>query len=262
VPLKKDELMRHERRLSAAVQLLSFAQQTYMMYCNLRHNPHETKFANVTTRSLQRAQPEQIISALILALESSGIGGASAHGGQLITASAPSVDKVEEDLNTSQSLQGSRSDNASLHRPQSKSHSSRARFEGHNLPTKFKFGLANWTGTIEVCVAETAGDKATRIRKSQEQSEQPFLAVKIRMPTWLCYRTLQSTIHQCQSGWMHYFRIRTVYPWDSPRWRLLASLTKRDDVLSLQRELQGAEWSPEDCDEYGTDLIWVSLMDD
>jgi hypothetical protein len=32
VPLKKDELMRHERRLSMSVQLLSLAQQTYMMY--------------------------------------------------------------------------------------------------------------------------------------------------------------------------------------------------------------------------------------
>jgi hypothetical protein len=211
----------------------------------------------VITRSLQHIQPERIISGLLLALENSSSGSGSIPDRQLATISVPSA----KDFEAFQSLPGIYPKNASQAQRLSEPQSSLAIFKIYNFPNSFKFGLAGLTGTIEVGLLATADGKATQSRRKQDQSEQPVLTVEIRVPTWLCYRALQSTIYQCQRGWMHYFRIRTVYPSSSPRWKLLVEIIKRDDVDSLQRELQGTDWSPEDCDDSGFwNLMSVSLI--
>lgn len=118
----------------------------------------------------------------------------------------------------------------------------------------YKIGLASLTGSVEIYVP--SGTKKPDVKVSSER-EQPVFAVTIRMPTWLCYRAFESVVHRCQIGWMHYLRTRTIYPYMSPRWNHLEHLVRIDDVVSLQRELASADWTPDDCDDFGYTLLDV-----
>lgn len=223
ISLQKDAVVKHEKRLDKAVQLLLIAQQTYIL-------------------TLQRQQPGLIVSQLIRAIEARrDVGGSP----PVVAASTPIERRhsAEVVLRT-----GSRA---------------KTPVKGFRTSLRtISIGARGLTGLVEIEWPSTRADPHGSQSEDDLEYSHCVTRLRMQMPAWLSSRLFESTINQTHWGWTHHFRTYNTFYGRGTPWDLAVAAIRRNDLMALKRLFQDRVLTPFDrwwphrnADEYSEEFM-------
>lgn len=221
VVLKKSLLRKYELRLQAAVQHLSLAQQTYILYVGKWHNnPVEyiyLRTKNFARSALQQLQPSIIVSQVLKALDTRN------PSQEMTCVSASKSTRV----------------------PESKS-SSAPKHKSEDLRSIVRFGSAAVTGSVEI---QVSSDETHDLRSCGEDDFIPLprLRVRIHMPMWLCTSVIDSVVSRSISGWTCSLNTYGLLREDSAQVGRARDAFRNDDLSQIRILFQKRQLNPLDC---------------
>ncbi|OIW26931.1 hypothetical protein CONLIGDRAFT_492708 [Coniochaeta ligniaria NRRL 30616] len=218
IALRKDVIVKHEKRLHNAVKVLSIAQQTYIL-------------------SIQRMQPVLLASLIVDELEARKSSSSSSLTCQVLTAEHPDPYPTA-------------AGDASVTRTRNKGRAAVA------TRPAMRLGLQKVTGLIEIQVpVSVSPGRDTRQSNEDTDGEVLLFGVKIQLPSWLSSRILDSAVYQTHVGWTHDLRTYNTlrgtlddYFQKGTPWERATKAMKRDDLVMLRQLFASRVLTP--FDEY------------
>lgn len=143
-----------------------------------------------------------------------------------------------------------------------------ARSNTNTPKTSWTFGLPFATGTIQferLVIQDTHSElrKGCVTTEDTAACSSPTVRVKVVLPQWLSYKSLDMIAWKAQIGWKQYLRVRNIFPSDQwmHSWGTAfdrAAITIGYGSLNqLRSQFENRELTPWDENSHGTTLLTV-----
>lgn len=251
--LGKDELAKIERRLSHSVELLTIANQMYLMYAVSNHNfvPGSNKLRRVYRHLLEARRLDSVK--------------------YIPGSTAPSVQAREQQpLSPEATAIMSKSRNSTSSVGTVKSQPPFRQYdEDQETKSSWGLGFTCITGALELGFyqpppasnsnytsrIEPPKDKTAR----QPSSEVPKVKITVRLPTWWSSRVIEAFVYRSQCGWSQRLRTRNILANSDNRYGAARYNIENGDLAALTKQFDQRQLTPWDENEFGWNLILVGL---
>lgn len=250
---RKDELAKIERRLSRSVELLTVANQMYMMYVVSNH-----KF--VLGSNQLRCIYRHLLETRRLDLMEY-IPGPTAPNVQLRTQQPLSP---EATAIMSKSLSSTSSVGTVEFQPPVCQYD-----EGQETKSSWGLGFTYITGALELEIYQSPSasnssytsridppeDKEAR----QPSSEVSKAKITIKFPTWWSSRVIEAFVYRSQCGWLQRLRTRNILANSDDRFETARQNIENGDLAALAKQFDQRQLTPWDEKDSGWNLILVGV---
>lgn len=137
--------------------------------------------------------------------------------------------------------------------------------------TSWIFGLPFATGTIQFETLDNQNNESELTEEFETIVEKvahspPTVRVKVVLPPWLSYKTLNIITWKSQIGWKQYLRVNNIFPASGPRDRRVTPFTRAMRAIvfgslnQLRSQFENREVTPWDEDSEGYTLLLVGSV--
>ncbi|KAG6364222.1 hypothetical protein INS49_005820 [Diaporthe citri] len=140
----------------------------------------------------------------------------------------------------------------------------------HTPKTSWTFGLPFATGAIQferLAIQDTHSELRKECVTTEDTAawSSPTVRVKVVLPQWLSYKTLDIIAWKAQIGWKQYLRVRNIFPSDKSMngpgtaFNRAATTIASGSLNQLRSQFEGRELTPWDEDSRGTTLLTCAV---